>query len=281
MDIIIQMLVLVLGHTAFLKIAIMFIKNWLGLEIHAKKESKIIGGEDAEETEITYQVSIRLSGNHMCGGAIALFGVTEVVITAAHCVDSGITHKYTIIAGDLRRSNTSGHEQCRSVVRIISHESYSGMTFANDIAIIFTDKPFNWTEHVRPIELPYPYQQTSGDVIISGWGTPKRWLSLGCSAVPIVDDETCMEAYASVVILESMLCAGFLGEGGKDTCQGDAGGPVVSVDGRYLAAVVSWGKGCADPFFPGVNTELSYYIDWIASHVGNHTGNPIGVHTRT
>ncbi|ODM91500.1 Trypsin-1 [Orchesella cincta] len=214
MDIIIQMLVLV--------------------KFMQKRRVKIIGGEDAEETEITYQVSIRLSGNHMCGGAIALFGITEVVITAAHCVDSGITHKYTIIAGDLRRSNTSGHEQCRSV----------WMTFANDIAIIFTDKPFNWTEHVRPIELPYPYQQTSGDVIISGWGTLQSGGFhsdvLQKVKVPIVDDETCMEAYASVVILESMLCAGFLGEGGKDTCQGDAGGPVVSVDGRYLAAVVSW-----------------------------------------
>ncbi|CAL8128830.1 unnamed protein product [Orchesella dallaii] len=240
-------------------------------EFDAKKHTRIIGGQDAQEKELTYQVSIRLNGNHMCGGTIALFDKTELVITAAHCVDSGITHKYTIVAGELRRSEVTGNEQVRNVSSIISHEDYNGWTFAHDIAIILTDKPFNWTEHVRPVELPYPFQQTEGDVIISGWGTTQ---SGGFHAdilqkvqVPIVDDETCKNAYAAVVILESMLCAGFLGEGGRDTCQGDAGGPVVSVTGRYLAGVVSWGNGCADPLYPGVNTELSYYVEWIGSHV--------------
>lgn len=68
--------------------------------------------------------------------------------------------------------------------------------------------------------------------------------------------------YPEEEIAEHMLCAG-LAEGGKDSCQGDSGGPLAAVDGGYLAGLVSWGYGCALPRRPGVNTEVSYFIDWI------------------
>ena len=42
---------------------------------------------------------------------------------------------------------------------------------------------------------------------------------------------------------------------GKDTCAGDAGGPMVSLsDNGYsyeLIGLTSWGYGCADPSYPG------------------------------
>ena len=68
-------------------------------------------------------------------------------------------------------------------------------------------------------------------------------------------------------IADSMICAG---ERGKDSCQGDSGGPMVCYNGDgsgYLAGIVSWGIGCGGLLHPGVYTEVSYYVDWIAANM--------------
>ena len=64
------------------------------------------------------------------------------------------------------------------------------------------------------------------------------------------------------------VCAG-TSNGGKDSCEGDSGGPMVikGRNGRYeLAGVISWGIGCAEPNLPGVCTRISVFRDWILAN---------------
>ena len=58
----------------------------------------------------------------------------------------------------------------------------------------------------------------------------------------------------------------------KDSCSGDAGGPVIcsrnSSHPYYgheleLKGLVSWGIGCGAPGYPGVYTKVFPFIDWI------------------
>jgi len=69
----------------------------------------------------------------------------------------------------------------------------------------------------------------------------------------------------------TMICAGY-GEGGKDLCSGDSGGPLSchASDGRWkLAGIVSLSSAprCALAKQPGIYVRVERYVDWIKKHV--------------
>ena len=75
---------------------------------------------------------------------------------------------------------------------------------------------------------------------------------------------------ASGSIDERNLCAGILPQGGKDSCRGDSGGPmVVDRGGSWIQiGIVSWGVGCGRAGFPGVYTRVSAFAGWVRSVIG-------------
>ena len=64
--------------------------------------------------------------------------------------------------------------------------------------------------------------------------------------VPAITNADCDSDYSDATITDSMICAGYRGEGGKDACQGDSGGPFVCQDennkaiiaGRHISSIV-------------------------------------------
>lgn len=80
-----------------------------------------------------------------------------------------------------------------------------------------------------------------------------------------VNQAVCRSRYARIgAITDNMLCSGWLDVGGRDQCQGDSGGPLLH--NNVIVGVSSWGQGCADKNFPGVNTRVSRYSSWIQSN---------------
>ena len=68
----------------------------------------------------------------------------------------------------------------------------------------------------------------------------------------------------------NVVCAGYA-EGGKDSCEGDSGGPLMVWSDEQaawvLAGVVSNGIRCAEPNLPGIYVRVSEYVDWINKYV--------------
>lgn len=243
-------------------------------------DDKIVGGTPVEPNSLPFQISLMRRGilassafSHSCGGSIL---DATTILNAAHCVD-GINNfaRLRVVAGDHTLSDTTGNEQTSDVANVIMHASYSSSTYENDIAIIKLVTPLDLSgPTAQPVNLPESQSEPAvGSLLtVSGWGTTSAGGSISDVLlkvdVPVVSDAECETKYGAGTILPSMLCAGDTTNGGIDSCQGDSGGPLFAGSGTTAVqhGIVSWGQGCADALYPGVYTQVSYFLDWIAAN---------------
>jgi len=148
---------------------------------------------------------------------------------------------------------------------------------SNDIALVRVNNPLYIPGEtvVTPIRLPLQFHESHHGRLstVSGWGVTSDGGSilprfLRFVEVPVVNDTECRTAYGDS-LRDSMICAGYK-DGGKDACNGDSGGPMVCEDEEgeaYLCGIVSWGIGCARPYYYGVYTQVSHYANWIQNNI--------------
>ncbi|XP_065336335.1 trypsin alpha-3-like [Cloeon dipterum] len=221
-------------------------------------KDRIIGGTDAREGEVPWQVSLHhVRYGFYCGGTIV---DRNFIITAAHCSKYDRKDVF-VFAGSIHKDTGDRYD----VSLIVVHPRYdlsSQKVQANDIAVWKMKSPFSWSENIKPAGISFSRRVEDGWLMtVSGWGKTKNsWDAMPSNylkkaEVRIVNREECRARYQNVFgvdIPENTVCAG--GEG-KDTCNGDSGGPLVK-DG-VLYGVVSFGVGTACGFLPGGYTEVA------------------------
>ncbi|XP_076759812.1 trypsin [Xylocopa sonorina] len=236
---------------------------------------RIVNGTEAQSRQFPYQVSLRRSynGRHFCGGSLI---DKKFVLTAAHClVKDGATLQpwtITVVAGELRLSQSTSTGQWRGVEAIHVHSEYNEATLQNDIAILVMTTEFVINLDVTNVPLisgsPLPYTICQ----VSGWGYPDENAndvtdSLMYVDLPLLSSSRCKALLANITDFPpGMLCAGYE-EGQKDACQGDSGGGMLC--NGMLTGVVSGGNGCARPGYPGVYTDVDYYRGWIEERINS------------
>ena len=242
---------------------------------------RIVGGQNATEGEHpwTIYLSSRSTGqNFFCGGSLI---ASDWVITAAHCIFNDDEDDVNYVVAGVYARNTSTSANAFVVQDTFIHPEYSNSSDFNDIALLKLANPV-------PLSLVDTYAKlpslsidsanagTDDPVKVLGWGATSEDGSssnvLQEVIVPVTTEAFCQQAYTDIDY-DVQICAG-LPNGGRDSCQGDSGGPLLfTADGEdFLAGVVSFGLGCAQPNLPGVYTRISGYLDWIASHIDENPG---------
>ncbi|XP_063244258.1 uncharacterized protein LOC134543278 [Bacillus rossius redtenbacheri] len=234
------------------------------------RKQRIVGGYVTKVNEFPWVVAMYRRGRFYCAGSLI---TRRHVLTAAHCVENINMKDVRVSLGEHDRvSKAEAVTVERKVRAAAKHADFTLLTFNHDVAVLELDSPVKLGATIRTACIPdHAEEDYSGRVaVVAGWGRveEKKPTSgmLRKVAVPIMTEEECKAAgYNETRITQNMICAGY-SEGKKDACQGDSGGPL-HIDGEKgsleVVGIVSWGRGCARPNYPGIYTRVANYLDWI------------------
>ncbi|ADB29843.1 peptidase S1 and S6 chymotrypsin/Hap [Kribbella flavida DSM 17836] len=218
--------------------------------------SLIVGGTLAATSEAPWAVALITSfqpSTQVCGGALVR---PNKVITAAHCMTEPPS-SFAVVQGRSDLAMDGG--RVAAVSRVWIHPGYNTQHRRNDFAVLTLARPITGVPLIR-LETNPKADRRGVVPTVYGWGETQ---DTGPSdtfhklRVPVLGDAACLanKGYATGGYAASTnICAGYL-DGGRDACQGDSGGPLV-LNGRLLGTV-SWGRGCAEPGYPGVYAEIA------------------------
>jgi secreted trypsin-like serine protease len=234
-------------------------------------QPQVVGGEPVPNGDYPFVASlgdVRYGATayrrHFCGASLI---DRNSVLTAAHCVQG--TPKWPLRVTVGRTVLSGGGGQTRRVSRIVIHPRFNGVRNVKyDAAVLTLNNPVRGIRAIRLAGTSQNALEQPGRLAtVAGWGNtikqppnddngiryPDR---MRAARVPIVSDARARDVYGRSFVGSLMVAAG---REGKDTCNGDSGGPMFArqADKRYQIGITSFGRGCGASGYPGVYTEVN------------------------
>ncbi|XP_036319393.1 serine protease SP24D-like [Rhagoletis pomonella] len=232
---------------------------------HPYTTGRIVGGENAVEGALPYQVSLRYSGSHICGAAIIN---QRYVLSAAHCVgDEDADGNYVVDPASYFSIRAGSSDRLRGgvvvkVTNIVVNENYAN--FLHDLAVLRLESALIYSNNIKPIPLASGEVPTGEQVLISGWGrlttTGDAPTKLQYNYVQAISKLSCFTRIG--MYSDALLCLGHPANNGA--CFGDSGGPA-AYQGE-LVGVASFVVGGCGTTSPDGYAKIYEHVDWIKEH---------------
>ncbi|XP_040573509.1 phenoloxidase-activating factor 3 [Lepeophtheirus salmonis] len=243
---------------------------------------------------------------YLCGGSLIN---KHYILTAAHCLTIEDKPLKEIVLGE---HNINSNPDCtnkfcapstqkRTPIKIITHEKWNihTPTKGYDIGLVRMDRPVilaredSQNSLLSPVCLPWKSYAPGRDInegeetFVAGWGRVtnnankayENYCAIGAAtpvlqklATNIVSHGKCNEEFTQFnVSSDQQICSG--GVKGKDSCNGDSGGPLMFKDNglsdtpMFQVGIVSFGTASCGIGKPGVYTKVVYFLKWIEDHL--------------
>ncbi|XP_017477101.1 PREDICTED: venom serine protease [Rhagoletis zephyria] len=242
--------------------------------------TKIANGEAAGQNEFPFMAALKdttSSSAAFCGATIISH---RFLLTATHCtiVQPNANYIRALVGfNQLSTASSSQYYASYAIQSIIQYPGYTDNPPVNDISLLQTATNIEWWRGVGPICLP-PSSLTNfvyNYVDVAGWGTQSfagpTSDALMKANLMVISNSVCQESY-DVAIYSSQICTNDYAGAGRDACQFDSGGPVILRGSRlFLVGCISYGQACGQTYGTGVNTRITYYLNWIRQQTGYTT----------
>ncbi|XP_013197063.2 trypsin CFT-1 isoform X2 [Amyelois transitella] len=234
--------------------------------------SRIVGGSVTDISKWPEMAALLFSfgttgHTQSCGGTILN---QRSILSAAHCFGNDAPARWQARLGSTYASSGG---IVFTTLQLINHPQYSTPVFLdNDIAILRVSGTITYNNNIRPGSIAGANYNVADNQVVwaTGWGLTSQGgrpsEELREVQIWTVNQEICRTRYAlsGVTLTDNMLCSGWLDVGGRDQCQQDSGGPLFH--NGVVIGVCSFGNGCADSFYPGINARVSRYTSWIQAN---------------